>query len=70
MTTSRLTNQGRLAAVTYAIRRIFIRPAPEGERCIMGYPVSEAVRCPRHIADDDQDQLWCYKHLRDWRGFK
>lgn len=55
-----LTWRGRVSWAWYAIRRVFLRPAPEGDRCIMGYPIGEYVRCPRRIADDDG--LWCDHH--------
>lgn len=56
-----LTLKGRAAVVYYRLRRLVVRPAAYYERCIMGYPVGEHVRCPRRVHGD---ALWCRKHGR------
>lgn len=55
-----LTWRGRLDVIYYAARRLFIAPAPDYERCIMGYPIDPAVRCPRPA--DVSLGLWCKRH--------
>jgi len=55
-----LTWHGRIAAVYYRVRRVFVAPAPPATRCIMGYPVGEIVRCPRRSV---ADELWCSRHM-------
>jgi len=52
-----LTWGGRLALVSYAIRRVFVDPAPMDQRCVMGSTVDPSVHCPRHAID-----LWCRRH--------
>ena len=58
---SHLTWSGRLSWAYYAIRQRFVTPAPEGDRCIMGYPVGAHLRCPRR---SDRGGLWCARHAR------
>lgn len=63
-----LTWPGRWEYVTDRLRSIFIAPAPNGSRCIMGAPIGPNHRCPRHtVSDDPSDEgfLWCAKHLRE-----
>lgn len=59
-----LTWRGRVSAAYYALRRLFVRPAPEWERCWMGAPVDPMVHCPRWSGDD----LWCAHHNRELRS--
>lgn len=55
-----LTWRGRLSMAYYAARRLIVTPAPEADRCIMGYPVGEHVRCPRRAIGTSY--LWCRHH--------
>jgi hypothetical protein len=54
-----LTWRGRREMAWYSIRRLFVTPAPADERCIMGYPIGDHVRCPRRALGDS---LWCQRH--------
>lgn len=64
-----LTWTGRAEVAWYAIRRIFTPPAPAHLRCIMGYPIGDHIRCPRHAVGGE---LWCRRHsppdlrIREW----
>lgn len=54
-----LTWNGRVSWLFYKIRRRFIAPAPNMDRCVMGYPVDADVRCPRFAVGDG---MWCKRH--------
>lgn len=55
-----LTWLGRRERIWYAMRRIFVADAPNMERCIMGYPISPGMRCPRYSLPGS---LWCKRHI-------
>lgn len=55
-----LTWNGRVCWLFYKIRRQFIAPAPNMDRCIMGYPIDADVRCPRFALPGE---MWCVKHV-------
>lgn len=57
-----LTPSGRIGVVVYALRRLFIRPAPDELRCFMGAPVADEIRCPRFATEDG---IWCRRHHRN-----
>lgn len=52
-----LTRRGRLSVLYYAIRRCFVPPA--GDRCYMGAPIGDHVRCPRPTTIGG---IWCRRH--------
>lgn len=54
-----LTWRGRASWAYYVIRRVFVSPPPSMDRCIMGYPIGDHVRCPRRA---EGDLLWCKRH--------
>lgn len=60
-----LTWRGRLSVVYYALRRLFISPACADDRCFMGAPIGEYVRCPREAVEDE---FWCRHHARRVAG--
>jgi hypothetical protein len=59
---SRLTLRGWLSVAYYRLRRLFVTPAPAGDRCYMGAPIGDDVHCPRHAFDGSP---WCRHHLPD-----
>jgi hypothetical protein len=54
-----LTPRGKLDALGYALRRLFVAPVDEG-RCFMGGPVDSMVHCPRAALPDS---MWCKAHI-------
>ena len=52
------TARGKMTAAYYAIRRIFVSPAPTSQRCFMGSVVHPDVWCPRRCGAN----LWCRHH--------
>ena len=52
-----LTRRGRLSVLYYAIRRRFVPPAED--RCYMGAPIGDHVRCPRPTTIGG---IWCRRH--------
>ena len=54
-----LTWAGRVTWVYYALRRLFVRPAPSEDRCFMGAPIGGLIHCPRRAEGDD---IWCRQH--------
>lgn len=55
-----LTWRGRCEVVLYAARRVFVKPAPESSRCLVG-AYTPIVRCPRGVPDGE---LLCAHHER------
>lgn len=56
-----LTPRGRLSMAYYALRRLFVKPPPTMERCVMGSPIGEHVWCPRRALDG----MWCPHHEKE-----
>lgn len=57
-----LTWRGRVSMAYYALRRLFVAPAPSPDRCVMGSPIGEHAWCPRHA-----NGLWCRHHEKELR---
>lgn len=55
-----LTWRGKVSVLYYAVRRLFVSPAPTEDRCVMGSPIGPWVWCPRRA-----DGLWCRRHQPD-----
>jgi hypothetical protein len=56
-----LTWEGRVTWCWYRLRGVLLQPAPEGERCIMGGPIGEDIRCPRPVVNGG---WWCSRCAR------
>jgi hypothetical protein len=59
-----LTWRGRLEHVYYLLRRHIIAPAPDSDRCCMGWPIGPDDQCPRYA---EPSSLWCRHHERQIR---
>lgn len=56
---STLNWSGRRSVVYYALRRLVVAPAPDDDRCFMGAPIGDEVRCPRRAV---KGRIWCRRH--------
>lgn len=60
-----VTWSARRDMLAYSLRRLLVKPAPSGMRCIMGGTLGEVVWCPRRAVEGE---LWCRRHMPEGEG--